>query len=173
MNHRHLSAAGPHDPDSELARLRAESAIAARRSEQRIRDRLIDQSDLAGMVLGAIGQRVRLSVGPAGELRQIVRAVDTEVIELSTDGAVTWVNAACISWVELESEVPGAGSAKSGSWLGLLGDLCGSLNTVVFTDGTRFFGELVGVGGAVQLLDDRGVRRYCDAWNIAWLSRRT
>lgn len=172
MNDSHLSAAGPHDPDSELARLRAESVIAARRSEQRIRDRLIDQSDMAGMMLGAIGQQVHMSLGPAGELRQIVRAVDTEVVELSSEGAMTWVNAACITWVELESEVPGAGAAKSGSWLGLLGDLAGSLNTIVFADGTRFFGELVGVGGAVHLMDDRGNRRYCDAWNIAWLSRR-
>ncbi len=160
------------DPDIELAALRTSAAAESRRREGWIRDRLMDESEMLGILLGAVGQRVKVSVRGSGELHQQLCAVNSEVLQFEAGSRVTWVNAAALIWAETVGPVQGAGSPPAGSWVQLLGDLeIGRFVALGFIDGSTFDGELLGVGAVVSVSGQRGEIRHADPVNIACVSQ--
>ena len=161
-----------HQIDAAVSELRSAATINARRREAHIRDRYRDETTMLGALAGSIGEHVHISVGAAGEVHQTLSAVDSEVAEFEAGGRPTWVQAAEIRWVELESEPPGAAPISPGSWLRVLNDLSelGLVLMATFVDGSTFVGDLEVAGGSTVLRDDRGRVRYCEPEAIALLT---
>ena len=149
----------PADADRFVAEAQVDDAVRDRRRRGSREQRQLESTGVVDVLLGALGQQVRLHVDGGWSIDATVRGVGSDVLDVSTPTHVWWIRLDAVHAVESDDAPPGA--ARPGdradqdavTMLDLLTDLVDTAIVVQVTlrSGSTLHGEVAAVGDALVI----------------------